>query len=142
MMLKLTIKLSSFNYPIRDIMKYLAVHCHHRVILITVSAEKSDIKKQTCVASRQTDRELNRQIYTERQTGRPVADTDMGAVPKVPLLAGQVSHHQHDGEQQEAEHLAACMNNNSLNILAGRVREISQEILGSFTSFKKTPKWF
>jgi len=27
----------------------------------------------------------------------------MGAVPKVPLLAGQVSHHQHDGEQQEAE---------------------------------------
>ena len=38
----------------------------------------------------------------QRWVGRPVADTDMGAVTKVPLLAWQVPQHQ-QGEQQEAQ---------------------------------------
>ena len=44
---------------------------------------------------------------TDTQTDRPVADTDIGAVPEVPWLAGQISKHQHR-QQQEAEHLEAC----------------------------------
>ena len=32
----------------------------------------------------------------------------MGAVSEVPLLAGHVSNHQHDWQQQEPQHLEAC----------------------------------
>ena len=43
-------------------------------------------------------------IYRACQRGKePVTDADMGAVPKVPLLAGKVAKDQ-DGQEQEAQH--------------------------------------
>ena len=43
-------------------------------------------------------------IYRACQRGKePVTDADMGAVPKVPLLAGKVAKDQ-DRQEQEAQH--------------------------------------
>ena len=54
-------------YPIRDIMKYLSIHCNHRVILITVSAENptSWQGKQLDICCIQTNRQPKQ---TDRQT--------------------------------------------------------------------------
>ena len=48
--------------------------------------------------------EKGKHIHRACQGGKePVTDADMGAVPKVPLLAGKVAKDQ-DGQEQEAQH--------------------------------------
>ena len=68
-------------------MENLTIDCHYRIILIAVCAEEG-----------------GEHIYRACQRGKePVTDADMGAVPKVPLLAGKVAKDQ-DGQEQEAQH--------------------------------------
>ena len=48
--------------------------------------------------------EKGKHIHRACQGGKePVTDADMGAVPKVPLLAGKVAKDQ-DGQEQKAQH--------------------------------------
>ena len=68
-------------------MENLTIYCHYRIILIAVCAGEG-----------------GKHIYRACQGGKePVTDADMGAVPKVPLLAGKVAKDQ-DGQEQEAQH--------------------------------------
>ena len=67
-------------------MENLTIDCHYRIILIAVCAGERGRAYRACQRGKE-----------------PVTDADMGAVPKVPLLAGKVAKDQ-DGQEQEAQH--------------------------------------
>ena len=76
----------SVEYPVRDIVENLTIDRHYRIILIAVCAGERGRAYRACQRGKE-----------------PVTDADMGAVPKVPLLAGKVAKDQ-DGQEQEAQH--------------------------------------